>query len=235
MTTSTTTTEPAPDLIHPALVPYVASLPPDDDLARLADELTEAYAALASERERGAELHRRRAALTAALADATGDARDDGLRALILVDADLATVPASIGAATTAYAAARLGYLGRLLDLADAEARRLIAATDDPITALGKARHAADVADGYFGQAPAPEKAEGLRAEAARLSAELAPAVDRYRAAKGAADLVRARVETAYGPVFRFHGGDYGTASWEDAAARAGKDAADRVRRETAA
>lgn len=54
MTTAPKTPETtAPDLTHPALVPYVASLPPDPDLDRLAGDLAEAYAALAAERERG--------------------------------------------------------------------------------------------------------------------------------------------------------------------------------------
>lgn len=235
----TTTTdrgaEIAPDPIHPALAPYVATLPPDAELDRHAAALTAAWSTLSVERERGADLRRRRAALTAALGTETGDARTALLGDLVILDADAATVPASLGEASRRYALARLGWFSRVLALAEAEARGLVAATDAPITALGRARHAADVAEGYFGAAPAPAKVPALRAAAAEMATDLAPALERYRRATEATEVVRSMVSSAYGDVSHFNRGDFGSSTWETVATRAGEAAADRARRETAA
>lgn len=179
---------------------------------------------------------RRRAGLAADLTAATGGDRTALLGDLVLVDADLATVPGSIGATTERYALARLAYLARVLDLANAEGRRLVAATDASLTALGKARQALDRASGYLDTPPNPAKQGGFRADVARLAAAAAPDVERYRRATEAAAMVRCLVGSAFGEGVRsFAGPDRTTVAWETVATRAGESAANRARQAAAA
>lgn len=234
---STTTAASAPDLAHHALAAWLATVPPDPDLDRLAGELSEAWAAVEAERERGVALRRRRVALSATLATAIGADRTKLLHELLIVDADTATTPATIGEATRRDALARLAWFARLLALAEAEAAALVRATDGPLTAAARARVAVDKAAGYFGDVQqSPEKVAELRAEAARLGAAVAPDTERYRRAKEAAGMVRARVGFLFGDgVARFDENPYGAAtrSWTAVATVAGEGAAERARRET--
>ncbi len=233
-------TEPAiarPDeLTRPEFRDFVASLDADADLDRLAEELTAAHAALVAERERGDELRRRQATLTAKLSTATGTDRTAMLTDLVVIDADSRTLPASIAAATRRHVLARLAYLHRLKVLAEAEARDQVEATNDPITAVDHASLTLFKAEGYAGDAPAPaDRVAELRGELREITGALQPARERHAQVKQVAALARAIVELAYGVgIAGFSQLDQSVTSQETVAARAGEAAAERTRREAA-
>lgn len=218
------------DPTHPALLPWLTGCPPDPDLDRLADALAEAIADLAATRDRSADLRRRGADLRSSLTTATGAARDEHLRELMLTDADLSTVPDAIARATEHEARARLAHLGRLRDLADAEAAQLVADTSGPIGDLDRALvNLAHAENG--GTRAAEETCEALRDDVRHRSDSLVPAVERHRIVTEAAMLIRADVARRFGPVAVFDAGPYGTPpSPTEAATMAG----DRARRAAA-
>jgi hypothetical protein len=231
-------TEPAiarpAELTRPEFRDFVASLPTDPDLDRLADELRMAWAALHAERERATDLRRRQASLTASLPGATGTTRTGLLGELLVTGADLGTVPNALAAATRRHARARLGYLHRLKTLAEAEAGRLVAATNGPIADVDRASLHVFRVEGYSGS-PRPDLADEARHVLRDALAEVAPARERYRQVKEVAAMATALVEMSYGPnIAGFCTLDQATRPWEVVAERAAEQAAEHARREIA-
>jgi len=172
-----------------------------------------------------------RHAASQAVVAATGADPSGLLGELLLVDTDLATVAAGIAAATRRHVLARLAYLARLKTLDEAEAGRLIAATNAPIAAVDRASTAAYRAQEYTGF-PVPGKVAETRTVLHEATTAVAPARERYRQVKAVQHMAVALLELRFGSnVAAFCNLDSAARPWESVAERADEQAAEHAPR----